>query len=182
MTDSRKDVSANHTGSIDLEQIREIAREFKPALGAYFGRRCDDPSMVDDLVQNVFIRLLRRKKAGEIEHVPAYVMQTASSVWNDHLRSEQSRNQYDYEEYDDVAHSPEGISPERVYQDREALSRVLALLQELPERTQDIYLLCRFDGLKRKDVAHRLGISISAIDKHLMAATKKVGTRIGDIL
>lgn len=182
MTDTVKRSAKPENGSIERAQVREIARDFQPALNAYFLRRCNDKALAEDLAQNVFIRLLRRKKTGEIEHVPGYVMQTASSVWNDHLRIKKSRREVDHEEYDDFEHSPEGISPDRVYENTKTLQRVLALLDELPERTQDIYLLCRFDGLKRKEAAKRIGISVSAVDKHLMAATRKVGTKIGDLL
>ena len=128
-------------GSIDREQIDAYAKEFKPALVAYFMRRCGAPDLTDDLVQDVFVRLLRRKKSGEIDRPAAYVMQTASSVWNDHLRAAQVRHSKDHDEFDDVNHSPEGFSPERVYEGREAITRIFQALSKLPERTQDIYIL-----------------------------------------
>lgn len=167
--------------SIDREQIEAYAKEFKPALMAFFVRRCASPDLSDDLVQDVFIRLLRRKQSGEIDRPAAYVMQTASSVWNDHLRAGRVRRVAEHDEYDDVSHSPEGFSPERVYEGIEAINQILDVLSRLPERTQDIYILCRFDGYKRGEVAKRLSISVSAVDKHLMAATKKVGQIFGDL-
>lgn len=167
--------------SIDSALIETYARDYRSALTAYFIRRTSAPEIADDLVQEVFMRLVRRKKAGEIDSPSAYVMQTASSVWADHLRTKQRRAEDLHVEYDDFAHSPEGFSPERVYENREALRRILALLDELPERTQDIYLLCRFDGLKRQEAAERFGISVSAVDKHLMAATRKIGLKFGDL-
>lgn len=168
-------------GSIDREQIDAYAKEFKPALVAYFIRRCGSPDLTDDLVQDVFLRLLRRKQSGEIDRPAAYVMQTASSVWNDHLRAAHVRRSTDHDEFDDAHHSPEGFSPERVYEGREAIERILDALTKLPERTQDIYILCRFDGYKRHEVAKRIGISVSAVDKHLMVATKRVGQVFGEL-
>ncbi len=169
------------TQSIDRDQIEAYAREFQPALTAFFMRRSGSADLTNDLVQDVFVRLLRRKKSGEIERPAAYVMQTAASVWNDHLRAGQVRHSHEHDEYDDMDHSPEGLSPERVYEGREAIERILAVLSSLPDRTQDIYLLCRFDGYKRQEVAKRLGISISAVDKHMMAATKRVGKAFGGL-
>ncbi|MEO0410810.1 MAG: sigma-70 family RNA polymerase sigma factor [Pseudomonadota bacterium] len=167
--------------SIDRAQIDAYAQEFQPALTAFFMRRCACPDLSNDLVQDVFLRLLRRKQAGEIDHPAAYVMQTASSVWNDHLRAGQVRHAAQHEEYGDGDHSPEGFSPERVYEGREAINRIFDALSRLPERTQDIYILCRFDGYKRHEVAKRLGISVSAVDKHLMTATKRVGQVFGEL-
>lgn len=181
MSGNGKSAQNEGAGSIDREQINAYAREFQPALTAFFMRRCSSPDVTQDLVQDVFIRLLRRKQTGEIDHPSAYVMQTASSVWNDHLRAGQVRHVGSHDEYDDINHSPEGFSPERVYEGREAIDRILAALSELPERTQDIYLLCRFDGYKRHEAAKRLGISVSAVDKHLMTATKQVGLSFGEL-
>ena len=181
MSDSGAPAKDDGSASIDREQIKIYAEEFQSALTAYFMRRCASPDITQDLVQDVFIRLLRRKQTGEIDHPAAYVMQTASSVWNDYLRAGQVRHVNDHDEYDDINHSPEGFSPERVYEGREAIDRILAVLAELPERTQDVYLLCRFDGYKRREAAKRLGISVSAVDKHLMTATKKVGLCFGEL-
>lgn len=180
MAGTRKSAKTADLGSIDREQIDAYAREFQPALSAFFLRRCASPDLTDDLVQDVFVRLLRRKQSGEIDHPSAYVMQTASSVWNDHLRAGQVRHVGEHDEYDDVSHTPEGFSLQRVYEGREAIDRILSALSVLPERTQDIYILCRFDGFKRREVAKRLGISVSAVDKHLMAATKRVGQVFGE--
>lgn len=181
MGGARKTEAKTDLGSIDREQIDAYAQEFQPALTAFFMRRCASPDLTDDLVQDVFVRLLRRKQSGEIDHPAAYVMQTASSVWNDHLRAGQVRHSTEHDEYDDISHSPEGFSPDRVYEGREAINRILDALSYLPERTQDIYILCRFDGYKRHEAAKRLGISVSAIDKHLMAATKRVGQVFGEL-
>lgn len=181
MGEQGKSLNLKVLGSIDREQIDAYAQEFQPALTAFFMRRCASQDITDDLVQDVFVRLLRRKQSGDIEHPAAYVMQTASSVWNDHLRAGQVRHVTEHEEYDDVSHSPEGFSPERVYEGREAINRILVALSHLPERTQDIYILCRFDGYKRHEVAKRIGISVSAVDKHLMAATKRVGQVFGEL-
>lgn len=180
MSGSGKSLIEVALGSIDRAQIEAYAQEFQPALSAFFMRRCASPDLTEDLVQDVFVRLLRRKQSGEIDHPAAYVMQTASSVWNDHLRAGQIRHIAEHDEYDDLGHSPEGISPERVYEGREAISRILEALSVMPARTQDIYILCRFDGFKRHEAAKRLGISVSAIDKHLMAATKQVGQVFGE--
>lgn len=177
---THQNTPADELGSIDREQIAQYAKEFQPALTAFFMRRSGSVELTQDLVQDVFVRLLRRKQSGEIDHPAAYVMQTASSVWNDHLRAGLVRRVADHDEYDDVSHSPEGISAERVYEGRQTIERVFAVLSKLPERTQDIYILCRFDGYKRREVAKRLGISVSAVDKHLIAASKTVGQEFGE--
>ena len=108
-------------------------------------------------------------------------MQTASSVWTDSLRKKRSRSDQFHVEYEDSAHSPEGFSPEHVLENRDELQRFFQALEALTPRTRQIYLLCRMDGMKRRDVARRLGISESAVDRHLMKAVKKIDQLFGGL-
>ena len=137
--------------------------------------------VAEDLVQDVYARLAARVGAGKIENPEAYLMQTASSVWTDSLRKKRSRSDKFHVEYEDSAHSPEGFSPECVLENRDELQRFFQALEALTPRTRQIYLLCRMDGMKRRDVARRLGISESAVDRHLMKAVKKIDQVFGGL-
>ena len=161
-------------------QLEELARRYGVALSKYFGRRGCNHADIDDLIQNVFTRLAGRRATTHIENPEAYLMTTASSVWKDYSRK---RNRHGYNahvEYDDEQHSVEGFGPDRVLEGREAVKRLVAALMELPPRTRQVYVLCRVDGMKRKDVARRIGISVSAIEKHLMKATTHISVLFGD--
>lgn len=171
------------TQGIDPElqdQLDAYARQFRPALSRYFQRRGCQRATTDDLVQDVFVRLAKRTSGGEIENAEAYLMQTASSVWNDHMRKRQRRSHSEHVEFQDEFHGDEGFSPERVYEGREQIQRLADALGELPVRTKQVYVQCRIDGMKRKDVADRLGISVSAVEKHLMKASEYIGDLFGD--
>lgn len=172
-----------NTDSIDSwtrEHLGQYARDYGPALSRYFARRGADPTLVEDLTQTVFTRLAARAVTEEVSNPEAYLMQTASSVWMDHLRRKQRRGEHKHLEFEDSHHSPEGISPERVLMGKEAVRQLVEALNELPERTRHVYLLCRLEGLRRKEVAKRFGITVSAVDKHLMSASKHIGLALGD--
>ncbi len=171
-------VGTDGISSWDADRLKAYASEYKTVLNRYFGRRGAAPDVSDDLTQNVFLRLARRANNGAIDNAEAYLMQTASSVWMDYLRKKNTRAGATHLEFNDLIHSPEGLSPERVLMGKEALACVVRALQGLPIRTRNIYLLCRLDGEKRKDIAARYKISVSAIDKHLMIASKKIGLAV----
>ena len=131
-------------------------------------------------MQDVFVRLAQRTQGDRVENAEAYLMQTASSVWLDHHRRRKRRGEDEHVEYVDAQHAPEYFSPQRVVEGREAIRRVIDVLNALPERTRQAYVLCRVDGMKRKDVAKRLGVSTSAIEKHLMKASLRIGQAFGE--
>ena len=164
----------------DESGLDTYAREYGGALTRYFDRRGAPPEVSKDLVQEVFARLAGLTRKGAIQNGEAYLMRTASNVWIDYLRRKQRADSRVHFEYDDEVHSPAGSSPENVLQSRQDLERVVRALEGLPPRTRQIYLLCRVDGQRRRTVATQLRISVSAVDKHLMTATKIIGLAVKD--
>jgi RNA polymerase sigma factor (sigma-70 family) len=57
---------------------------------------------------------------------------------------------------------------------RDELARVSAAIAALPERTAEVLRLYRIDGVAQKDIALRIGISLSAVEKHLQRAYRAV--------
>lgn len=168
-------------GAVDPARLDELARRYGKALRRYFSRRGAPAHLCDDLVHDVYIRLAAREGEGEIENAEAFLMQCAANIWTDHWRKTTRRGEADYLEYDDLAHSPEGLHPERVLQGKEAFECFVEALDQLPQRTRKIYLLCRMDGAKREEAARRFGISVSSVDKHLLAATRHMGLALGEL-
>ena len=58
---------------------------------------------------------------------------------------------------------------------RERLKVVGAALDRLPQRTRASFLMHRIDGLKYREIAERLGVSQSAVEKHIARAALALG-------
>jgi RNA polymerase sigma-70 factor (ECF subfamily) len=69
-------------------------------------------------------------------------------------------------------HGREEIDAERVLSGMEELDAAAAALLSLPERTRTIFLLRRLEGYSYRDIAGHLGISVSAVEKHLVKAIR----------
>jgi RNA polymerase sigma factor (sigma-70 family) len=153
---------------------------FRASLWRYFARRVRDGSEIEDMVQEVFARLLKRGNVGGVTHLGGYVFETASSVLTDRLRKRRSHHADAHEEYDDRTHGDVDFSPEHVLIGKERLARATAVLLELPERTRVIFVLRRLEGMKYLDIAARLGLSVSAIEKHMQRAVAHLASRLED--
>ena len=55
------------------------------------------------------------------------------------------------------------------------LEHLEALLARLPERTRDVFMLCRVEGMTHKETARYLRISTSSVQKHMAMALAKMG-------
>lgn len=137
-----------------------------------------DQTEIEDMVQEVFERLIKRGNVAGLEHLGGYVFETASSVLTDRLRKRRSRHADAHVTFDDQAHADVDFSPEHVLIGRERLARATAVLLELPERTRVIFVLRRLEGMKYLDIAARLGISTSAVEKHMQRAVLHLAKRV----
>jgi RNA polymerase sigma-70 factor (ECF subfamily) len=152
-----------------------LARNAEPVrrwLIHFFRRRVRNEADVEDLVQDVFARIVARDSSEPVTHLGAYVMKTASSVIADNARRRAVRHADLHVPFDPDLHAGEEIGPERVLSGREELDAAAAALLSLPERTRTVFVLRRLEGYRYRDIADHLGISVSAVEKHLVKALR----------
>lgn len=155
----------------DPASFEELDRTYRPSLLRYFSRRISDPMVAEDMVQQVFEGLVRRGGVEAVDNVAGYVFQIARNVLTDYLRQRGSlRRSGMHESFEESLHGGEDFSPEYVLAKREKLARAMAVLQTLPERTRVIFVLQRLEGMKYREIAEQLGISMSAVEKHMARA------------
>ncbi len=53
---------------------------------------------------------------------------------------------------------------------RQTLARLAAAVEQLPPRCREVFLRHKFDGCRQADLAREYGISVNAIEKHLIRA------------
>lgn len=152
---------------------------FQKPLLQYF-LRCRFPlEVAEDCVQETFARLSRADYAA-LDNPESYLFTIASSVAIDRSRRAKSHSEEAHISIADVEIVSEEPSPARVFEDRQALLRLKAALDELPPKTREIFLLNRMDGLTYTQLAARFGIGISGIEKHMAKALSHIRSRFRD--
>lgn len=162
----------------DHAAVEALSRDLRPALLRYFERRGVAAPDAEDAAQEVFARLSRREGVAAIERLDAYLFETAANVATDYHRRGTVRRAAAHEVYDDAVHALEEFSPERIHSGREELAVLLTGLRELPERTRNVFLLARLENMKQAEIARRLGLSVSGVEKHLARAVAKLSERL----
>ena len=142
-----------------------------PTLRAFFASRVH-ANDVDDMVQDVALRLQVCAREDVVDNGRAYLFQVARSVMTDRARRDATRLRSQHEALTEAHHPVEEICPARVLEGKEQLALVLEALERLPERTRRVFILHRFERESHAGIAGRLGISVSAVEKHVMKAMK----------
>lgn len=124
----------------------------------------------EDLLHTAFLRLSEYGQVVEVKNPEAFLVRTARNLAADETRHGRVENVVA-----DGGEVLEGISDDKPLQSeavaaRERLERVRAGLDLLPPRTREIFLMHRIDGLKYRDIARELGISVSAVEKQVAKA------------
>ncbi len=135
---------------------------------------------MEDLTQEVFVRLLRRGDIAALEDIRGYLFETASSVLTDRARKRRSHHSDVHESFDSTVHGNEGFPSDHVLIGEETLTRATRALMELPERARTIFVLRRLEGLRYQDIAQRLGISLSLVEKQMARAAAYLTKRMND--
>lgn len=155
--------------------VEALAVRYRAALDRFFARRAPNlRSDTEDLTQEVFLRLASRSEGEPIERVDGYIFQTASSVLMDRARRQAVRGGDRHICYEEDVHAVEDFSPERVLMAREQVAMVRTVLERLPERVRAAFVLHRFEELGYAEIARRLGVSVSSIEKYISQALKEL--------
>ena len=162
-----------------LERLFESIRPYIPELRGFLMRRVPGGE-IEDLEQDILLRLCRRAEGGPVEHPRSYLYQVANAAIVDRHRREASRCSTFHCELSDAAHPLDELSPLRILLAREDVSATEAALGALPERTREIIIAMRLEGGSLKSLAHRYAISTSAIEKHVTRAMKALVSQRGD--
>lgn len=159
--------------------LAERSEAVRGALQRYFARQGCEAGEIDDLVQEVFLRIVRRGNAGELERLDGYIFQTAGSVLLDRHRRRRARASDRHVPFEPETHGGVAGGPDEALLGREALGKVSAVLMTLPERTRQVFILRRLEELSFREIAQRLGVSVSAVEKHMAQAVAVLMTRLG---
>ena len=158
--------------------------ERRTDLVRFFAMRLRSVSAAEDLVQDIYVRLSGLEQPAEIQNPMAYLYRLGSNLMLDRLRGERRTAHRDGAWLDsqtmrvgteEISAEP---SAEAAVAARQRLALLTAAISELNPQTQRIFRMHKFDGLSHPEVAAALGISRSAVEKHMMAALKHLLARL----
>jgi len=121
----------------------------------------------------------------DVRNAAGYLYRLGSNLMLDRLRSERraAARDHDWRDAHRTVAGTDELSEEPRADDavaaRQRLEAIVAVLRELPEQTQRVFRMHKFDGLSHAQVAEALGISRSAVEKHCMAVLKRLSERLG---
>lgn len=122
-----------------------------------------DPAAVEDIVLEAFVGLWQNKEV--VRDVKAYLYASVRNRCLNHLRNQRLYSAEDV---------PEELAMEDPADDAELDFRVWSVLDALPPKMREAYLLSKRDGMSYDDIAVRLGVSVHTVRNHIAKASRKI--------
>lgn len=133
----------------------------------------------EDLLQDLWLKIVAMTTESLVDE-RAYLMRAAHNLMLDRARSA-SRRRAREEAYGEPANAVTAPDALTGLIDRQCLTRVEAALDALGERTSSIFRRHRIAGEPQRAIADTLGLSLSAVEKHLQRAYKAIAElRVAD--
>lgn len=108
-----------------------------------------------------------------------YASQTATAIVIDHMRRSRVISINAAGTLEQLEISAPEASPEQQLEFREEIAIVAQSLAQLPERTREVLLLRRVEGLSQQETAEKLHISIKTVEKHMASGVAALVTWFG---
>lgn len=150
---------------------------YAPILRRYFLRRAprDD---VDDLVQDVFLRIQSTQADEPVKNMEGYLFTTAHNVLANRYRDQAKRNAVMRREMTESAEVIDLLTPERIVIGLEEYERVITAICDLPPRVRQAFELNRFEGLTYQAIADRMGIKMDSAKELIHRALSRIAKEL----
>jgi RNA polymerase sigma factor (sigma-70 family) len=159
--------------------VADVAAKHGQRLRRFLAARLRNTTDTADLAQEVFLRLLRVKRFEQIRSPEAYLLTIASHVIHQHSLTDVSvpvtSDAFDALLDEHLATASDPVAQVHLERRLEALDHALA---RLPPRTRAVFVLQRRDGCTLDEISAQLGISRSAVKKHLARALAQCSRQI----
>ncbi|VVE12513.1 putative RNA polymerase sigma factor FecI [Pandoraea iniqua] len=124
-----------------------------------------------DLAHDTYLRVLSSGRAPQPEDSRRYLARIANCLVIDLFRRRDIEAAY----LETLAALPEPVapSPETRALVLEALIEIDTLLHRLPAKARTAFLLCKLEGLEYREIAERLQVSVSSVEKYIAHALRE---------
>lgn len=137
----------------------------------------------EDVLQTVFLRLLRREETVDLGRgASAYLRRAAVNAALDLVRSRRRQRSTAIDDVDPLALEDHQADPERSHRSNEARGLVRGALAELPARTAEIFTLRYFEGLGNKEIAQLMKTTQTAVAVTLHRTRARLREELGALV
>lgn len=130
-----------------------------------------DKAICEDIVQEAFLQLWQRRETLAIQTtLQAYLFSMIRYSVFKQIKKEQTHSQV----FRQLSERLQYITPEDIVVEKNIRSQLAIIVNSLPEKCREVYLLSREEQLSHHEIASRLNISTKTVENQITIALKKI--------
>ncbi len=137
------------------------------ALMQFLRRNWQNKSEIEDLLQEVYVRVFEASRREIPRSARQFVFTTAHNLLINRFRQQQIVPIDAVADLETLEVAAEEPTPDRVAIAHEEFRLLQAAIDRLPPRCREAIVLGRIEGLTGREIAQRMGVSEAAVSKHL---------------
>ena len=155
----------------NIQSFEHVFKDYYQELCHYATRYLKDLDLSEEAVQDVFFTIWQKRKSLNIrESIKSYLYTSVRNKCLKMIRSQQMADKYS--QYIRQGPGQNVATPVDELNAAELSSLIEQTIQQLPERTQKIFRLNRYQGLKYAEIAERLSVSVKTVEAGMGKALK----------
>jgi len=169
------------------QRISEVVKREQSRLRNFIRRRVPDPLDAEDILQDVFYRLVEANRLlMPIEHVTGWLFRVARNRITDLFRKKEPENFSEIEladeggellQFENLLPSSDA-GPEALYARNVLLDEMELALDELPGEQREVFVAHEFDGRSFKELSAQTGVSVNTLLSRKRYAVRHLRARL----
>ena len=160
---------------LSKEEFKVVYDEHFDDIRSYVFYRCGDIEMASDVAQDVFLKVWEKRYSLSGNQIKPLLYKMASDCFIDIYRKDQQQLNF---EQSLMYETDCELSPEEEFSFNELAAAYAKALEQMPEKQRIVFLMSREEGMKYKEIADRLNVSVKAVEKQMSAALQFLRTRL----
>lgn len=136
-----------------------------------------NPEQAEDIMQDAFIKLWENCKKVPFDKVKNYLFTISNNAFINLKKHEQVIIKHQK----NAKTSSHNESPEFALIEKEFYEKLKRVINSLPKKQKEVFLMSRIEKLKYQEIATKLNISVKAVEKRMSLALKVMREKIGNI-
>lgn len=185
MTGAQFDIAGRQVDDNNPDPLMTAYLARREDLLRYFRARLRSPEMAQDVVQDIYLKIVRRSPEA-IDNPTAYLYRLGANLMLDHIKRErrvqrraQAWREATLETGGVESMAAEAPSADRVLAARQRLNLIIEAVNEMPAPVREAFRLHKLEGLSHAETAAAMGVSRSSVEKYIMSSLQRIARRVG---
>lgn len=170
-TKATTEAGRSKTSFVQDAYVKDLYLQHREELCRYLMAKCNlGFNEAEDIVHSAFTRFVALESPFAVENPRAFLFTSCYNLAIDMIRRQQVQNKYSRPLTDTDVDLAETAGPEREIDGKQRLGIISRVLWNMPSKRRQLLMMSRFDGLSYAEIARQVGLSETAVRKHISNA------------